>query len=345
MVSLELFMPERVFFEPSSLKYPLGQKLYKYFKNKNIEIIKTSLSNVSRSIPGVSERQKYARSKKTLVVATKKGVKFDVCKPSADFEFSLVAGCPGSCEYCYLQTSQAYKPYLRIYVNLEDIFNNIKRYISKNSNRPTTFEVASIGDPLALEHLTGSLAKTIEFFGTLENGRLRVVTKYNNVDSLLNLKHNGHTRFRISINSRYVIKNFEHNTASFDERIEAASKISNAGYPIGFIVAPIMIYDNWREEYTELFDRLKQSVNIAKSQQPVTFELIQHRFTETAKKFILKRFPGTKLDMDESKRTLKWGKYGRFKYVYPKETAQEIKEFISSLVKEKFPEAEIEYFT
>lgn len=49
--------------------------------------------------------------------------------------------------------------------------------------------------------------------------------------------------------------------------------------------------------------------------------------------------------MDENKRTLKWGKFGRFKYVYPKEEASEIRRYFSSLIKEKFPNANIEYFT
>lgn len=337
-------MPERVFFEPSSLKYPLGQKLHEYFSSKGTEIIETTMQNVSKSIPGTTEKQKYARSKKTLVVATKKGLALDVCKPSADFEFSLVTNCPGNCEYCYLQTAQAYKPYLRIYVNIDDIFGTIRRYIDKNPGI-TTFEAASNGDPLAVEHLTGGLAKTIELFGTLEKARLRVVTKFSNVDSLQNLDHRGHTRFRFSINSRYVINHFEHNTASFDERIEAASKIASSGYPIGFIVAPIMIYEGWKEEYEELFNRLQEQIDQGKSGQPVTFELIQHRFTPIAKKFILERFPNTKLDMDETGRMLKWGKYGRYKYVYPKEKAAEIKEYISSLVNRGFPDASIEYFT
>ncbi|MCX7923640.1 MAG: spore photoproduct lyase [Clostridia bacterium] len=342
---MKLFMPERVFFEPSSLKYPLGEELYKYFENKGIEIIKTPIQNVSRSIPGKTEKHKYARSKKTLVIATKKSLNLDVCKPSADFEFSLVTNCPGNCEYCYLQTTQGFKPYLRTYVNLEDIFSTIKRHIAKNNGDVTTFEVASAGDPLALEHITGSLGKTIEFFGSLDNGRLRVVTKFSNVDSLLNLKHNGHTRFRVSINSRHVIQSFEHNTASFEERIEAAAKLAHAGYPIGFIVAPIMVYEHWKEEYLELFDKLRAQIQIDRLSTPATFELIQHRFTPIAKQFILQRFPGTKLDMDESKRALKWGKFGRFKYVYPKETALEIKEYISTLITERFPGAVIDYFT
>ena len=94
-----------------------------------------------------------------------------------------------------------------------------------------------------------------------------------------------------------------------------------------------------------LLDRMKAQISLHNSNGPVTFELIQHRFTPIAKKFIQKRFPNTKLDMDEAKRILKWGKFGRFKYVYPKETAGEIRDFISSLIRERFPDAVIEYFT
>ncbi|MCR4436914.1 MAG: spore photoproduct lyase [Clostridiales bacterium] len=342
---MKLFMPDRVVFDPPSLRYPLGEKIYGYFQDKDVEVIKAPLQKVAGFIPGTTAGAKYASSKKTLAVTVKKSLKLDVCRPSADFEFSLVTGCPGNCEYCYLYTTQSSKLYLRTYVNLEEIFTSIREHIVKNGNRLTTFEVASAGDPLAIEHITGSLSKTVEFFGELENARLRVVTKFDNVDPLLTLRHNGHTRFRVSINSRYVIDSFEHTTAGFDERIDAASKIADAGYPIGFIVAPIMVYDRWEKEYLELFDRLKRQINTGKSGEPVTFELIQHRFTPAAKKFILERFPNTKLDMEESRRVLKWGKFGRFKYVYPAETASHIKEYIQTLISERFPGAVIEYFT
>jgi len=77
----------------------------------------------------------------------------------------------------------------------------------------------------------------------------------------------------------------------------------------------------------------------------ITFELIQHRYTLSAKQRILERFPGTKLEMDETKRELKWGKYGKFKYVYPREAQKSIRESLSSMIEKYFPEAVIDYFT
>lgn len=342
---MKLFMPERVFFEPIALEYPLGEKLYSFFQEKGIEVNKTSINNVYKSIPGLSEQQKYARAKKTIVVTVKKNRKLDVCKPSADFEFALASNCPGNCEYCYLQSTQGLKPYLRVYVNLEEIFETIKEHADQSGKLITTFEVASGGDPLSLEHITGTLGKTINFFGSLSNAKLRVVTKFSNVASILDANHQGHTRFRVSLNSNYVIKNFEHNTASLKERIEAAAQIAQAGYPIGFVVAPIMVHTNWKEEYDLMLQGLRSGLREMKLSEPITFELIQHRFTANAKKNILERFPNTKLDMEESGRTLKWGKYGRFKYVYPKETVAQMKEFLFERIHQNFPEGVIQYFT
>jgi spore photoproduct lyase len=152
---MKLFSPDRVFFEPRYLDYPLGRKIYDYFEGTSTEIIKAPIQKISSIIPGTTEGQMYASSKKTLVVTNKKSLKFEVCKPSADFEFSLVTGCPASCEYCYLYTTQSSKPYLRTYVTLEEIFDSIKKHIVRNGNRLTTFEVASAGDPLAIEHMQG----------------------------------------------------------------------------------------------------------------------------------------------------------------------------------------------
>jgi len=69
------------------------------------------------------------------------------------------------------------------------------------------------------------------------------------------------------------------------------------------------------------------------------------RFTAAAKELILQRFPNTRLDMDEEKRSLKWERFGRYKYVYPKEQAEEIRGYLTSQILEKFPEARIQYFT
>lgn len=338
------WMPDRVYFEPEAREYPIGKKIYEYCTENNIEILETTSHSQVRGIPGNNERAKFANAKKTLVVGIKKNLKLEVCKPSAHYQFSLMTNCPGNCEYCYLFSTQGKRPYVRVYVNTEDIFDAIDKHIEERLPEITVFEAASTGDPLSVEHITGTLRETIEYFGRLEKGRLRVVSKFANVDTILDAKHNKKTRFRFSVNSKYVIDSFEHNTDSLERRLEAAKKIGRAEYPLGFIIAPIIRHDNWKKEYGELFEKLYSHIYFA-SNQDITFELIQHRFTTAAKKVILKRFPNTKLDMNEEERKKKYGKYGRLKYVYKKDEAQEIKDYISNEINKLFPNAKIEYFT
>ncbi|TKH35210.1 spore photoproduct lyase [Paenibacillus polymyxa] len=338
------FMPHLVFFEPDALNYPKGQRIMDWVKAKDIPYRMTTSHNRITNLPGETEVEKYRMAKKTLVVGIRKTLTFDQSKPSAEYAIPISTGCMGHCHYCYLQTTLGAKPYIRIYVNTDDIISAAKGYIEERVPEITRFEAACTSDPVGLEHITGSLGDLIRFMADEEFGRLRFVTKYHHVDPLLDIKHNGHTRIRFSINSDYVIKQFEPATSRFEERIEAAGKIARAGYPLGFIIAPIIWYDGWEAGYGELLRRLGETLP-QHATKDLTFELIQHRFTKTSKAVIEKRYPKTKLEMDIEKRKKKWGRWGQNKYVYPDEQQNALREFITERIFEHFPLSRIEYFT
>ncbi|WP_245671915.1 spore photoproduct lyase [Desulfuribacillus stibiiarsenatis] len=341
---MKRFRPEQAFFEKEALEYPLGKRMHTFLQKHSIPITIIPSHNRVTGIPGANPMEAYRNAKRTIVVGIKRTMELDICKPSANYQFSLSTGCVGGCHYCYLQTTMGKKPYIRIYVNTDEIFDNLNQYIEKRAPRLTFFESSSSSDPVGVEHMTGSLKKAIEFFAKSKYGRLRIVTKFAQVDSLLDIHHNQHTRFRFSLNSDYVIRNFEQMTATLEERIEAAGKIAQAGYPLGFILAPIMHYEGWQDEYSYMLSHLSKTLANT-SVKDLTFELIQYRFTKAAKNIILERFPNTKLDMDESNRKYKWGKYGRGKWVYPDEKSKELDQFIRQQIKEKFPAARVQYFT
>lgn len=344
ILGIKPFEPDQVFFEPDALTYPLGKELMKRFKAKGTPIYMTTSHNQVRGIPGETELEKYRNAKRTLVVGVRKTLKFDTSRPSAEYAIPLSTGCMGHCHYCYLQTTMGNKPYIRVYVNIDEILEQAGRYIEEREPEITRFEAACTSDPVGIEHITGNLKRCIEYMGQQEHGRLRFVTKYAHVEPLLDAKHNGRTRFRFSINADYVIKNFEPATSPFLDRIEAAGKVAQAGFPLGFIIAPLYRFDGWQEGYRDLLERLEAMLpNEVK--EDLTFELIQHRFTKTAKKVIEARYPKSKLEMNEEERQYKWGRYGRGKYVYKKEQARELQETIEEMLVYYFPYAKIEYFT
>ena len=151
----------------------------------------------------------------------------------------------------------------------------------------------------------------------------------------MDVPHHGRTRFRFSLNTDYVIKKFEHGTPGMSERVAASAKVATSGYPVGFLIAPIILYEGWQRDYQWLFEELNAVLD-SLSRRDLTFELITHRFTQRAKGTILDIFPNTELDMDETKRQFKYGQFGYGKYVYPKKSMIAVKEFMEEMIGRMF---------
>lgn len=338
-----MFNPKRVIFEKGSIDTYIGNKIFNIVKdNKNIEIIQLSSNRIKSNIPGENLYEQYRSGKETLVVGKRSSLKFQTCKPSAHYQLPIVSGCIGRCEYCYLNTQLGDKPFVKVFVNIDDVLNQAKKYINEREPDITIFEGAATSDPVPLEPYTNSLKSTIEFFGKESKGRFRFVTKYSDIDSLLDIKHNNHTEIRFSINTPKVIDTYEHHTSSSNKRIEAAVKAANAGYKIGFIIAPVFLYENWKEDYSKLIKYIKNTLP-EKFHTKLTFEVISHRYTSKAKNRIIEIFPETTLPMNDENRNFKYGQFGYGKYVYTKEQLSEMKEFFKEELLKEFPESEVKY--
>jgi len=342
------FIPTRVFYEPGALDYPLGKILVERFQDMGMPVSTTTSHNRITGIPGNTAADQYREAKRTLVIGVRRSKIFQSCKPSAHYQLPLVTSCPGMCEYCYLATTLGKKPYVRIYVNLEEILGIASDLIQERLPEITQFEGAATSDPVPVERYTGALKQTIEFFGRQANGRFRFVTKYTDVERLLDAKHEGHTRFRFSLNCTEVVKAYEHGTPSTEERIVAAGKVLSAEYPLGFIFAPIFRFEGWKEAYSRLLERsaeeLAKSAPLGWSSEQLTLEFISHRFTSKAKATILGVFPNSTLPMVEADRKFKYGQFGYGKYIYQPDEIKEMKEFFQEHAKCYFPLAKVEYF-
>jgi spore photoproduct lyase len=77
----------------------------------------------------------------------------------------------------------------------------------------------------------------------------------------------------------------------------------------------------------------------------LTFELISHRFTPGSKNVLLEWYPNTSLEMDESRRAMKFNKFGSTKYVYPREVMSDLRRFFEKELARRFPKSPILYWT
>jgi spore photoproduct lyase len=342
-----LWLPKRVLFTPDALEEPFGQQIYERVGNLNlpVEVLK---SNRLTGLRGDNERETYRNAKNTLAVvkAPPSAFRLQPTPPSADWQMNLAEGCPAHCQYCYLAGSLQGPPVTRVFANLPQLLANTTTY--EQPGKLTTFEVSCYTDVIGIEHLTGSLAECIRYFGNRPDAQLRFVTKYNQVDSLLNLPHNGRTRARVSLNTELVTRRLEGGTASLDARLQALRKLAlpvdqgGGAYPVGVVLAPIMPVDDWREQYTDLFDRLAATLDF---DCDLTVEFITHRFTPGSKDVLQTWYPNTSLEMEEAGRAQKRNKFGGVKYVYRPENMNELRTFFYTEWRKRFPNAPILYWT
>ncbi len=351
----KLWTPKRVYLTNAAREWPLAEQIASRASARGSEIIQLKNDRIPRP-QAETERKLYAEAKSTLavVVAPPSSRKLQPIPPSADWQFHLAQGCPAHCQYCYLAGSLSGPPITRVYANLPEILGNLNNYLgtgtitSRSENRSaegTTFEASCYTDPLALEHLTGSLAESIRFFGAWDAPvQLRWTTKFDNVELLLALPHGGRTRVRFSLNAESVARNFEGGTSSLSARLSALRRMALAGYPIGITVAPIMRFDGWEAGYTDLIEKVAEAVKDVPALN-LTAELITHRFTPTSKEVLLDWYPRTPLDMNEADRAQKRTKFGSVKYVYPSEPMKAMRKYIENAIAEHLPSARILYWT
>ncbi len=339
--SPKLWMPERVLFTPAALNEPWGQQIFARVQALNLPIEELRHNRLT-GLRGESDRETYSIAKRTLAVVTAPPSHFKLTPipPSADWQFHLAEGCPAHCQYCYLAGSLSGPPVIRVFANLPQILENLAAY--ESPELVTTYEVSCYTDPLSIEHLTGSLAECIRYFGTRSNAHLRWVSKFNEVNDLLSLPHNGHTHCRMSVNATSIALKFEGGTASVASRLRALRSLADNGYPVGLVIAPIMPIDDWQMHYSQLFDSISSALDINCN---LTFELISHRFTPGSKEVLQTWYPRSQLDMDEAKRSVKRNKFGGIKYIYNTDIMKTMKCFFENEIQKRFPKAKILYWT
>ncbi len=329
------FEPKAIYFEKEIIDYKLGNELLEKYKN----IPKYEISN-HNNIEEMRKKsnKEFINMKRNLIIGVRKTHKFVENHKTSDFLVPYTSsGCTASCLYCYLVCNYNKCAYLRLFVNREKMLDKIIR-VAESSNKELTFEIGSNSDLILENTITNNLIWTIDNFKNSKKGYLTFPTKFDMVDSILSLNHQGKVTVRMSVNPEEIINKVEFGTSRLHDRIIAINKLKEAGYNIGILIAPIILIDNWKELYKTLIQMLNQELS-AKVKKDAFFELIFMTYSYIHTKINEEAFPNA---INLYNRDIMVGR-GNGKYAYKKDIRNEAEKFLREQLYRYFPNNKIEY--
>lgn len=210
--------------------------------------------------------------------------------------------------------------------------------VANKSDKNLTFEIGSNSDMILENTITNNLVWTIENFRKSPKGILTFPTKFDMVDSILPLNHDGKIIVRMSVNPQDIIKQIEIGTSPLKNRVEAINKLKQAGYKVGILIAPVILVDNWKKLYEELIKYLVENLS-SEVKKDVFFEIIFMTYSYVHRMINNEAFPDRINLYNQDIMTVR----GRGKYMYKKEIKEEGEVFFRDKLKIYFPNNEILY--
>ena len=174
-------------------------------------------------------------------------------------------GCLYNCSYCYMKR---HKPQgLDIAKNTMNILTEINNHcMFAEVNKPnqthdiyTTYDI-SCNEDFALHAKYHEWQTIFDFFKNHPVAMGSFATKYVNVD-LINYNPEGKIRIRFSLMPQNISDELEPNTSKIIDRIKAIDAFIDAGYEVHINFSPVVIYDNWLEDYEYLFQMVDNYVD------------------------------------------------------------------------------------
>lgn len=217
-----------------------------------------------------------------------------------------ITNCPMDCSYCILQ-EYLNNPFITLYSNIDELLKEINEFIS-DQKFFLRLGTGELSDSLALESIFPLSQILIQFFKKKEGIIFEIKTKSSQVEGILNLNHSGKTVVSWSLNPSTLIAREEIGTASFEERIGAAKRCEDAGYPLGFHFDPIIYYEGWEKDYRECINSLFKKID---PQRVIWISLGGFRYPPRLKSISENRFPKTRIFLGE----LLPGRDRKFRYL------------------------------
>lgn len=164
------------------------------------------------------------------------------------WELHSAWGCLHRCDYCDVGN------FLNVLVNLEEFVERLDGLVQSNP-WCRLYKYDNHTDTITFEPEYGASELLSGYFARQPDKYLMLYTKSANVDHLLSLDHGGHTIVCWSLSLDTVSRLVEKNSAPMAERIAAAERCQQAGYPVRVRFSPFIPLRDWQAESEAMIDQ------------------------------------------------------------------------------------------
>ncbi|MDD5772380.1 MAG: hypothetical protein PHX78_02825 [bacterium] len=278
------FKPQKIYIDEDVLELPLSKKIQLEYPDL-VEIVDKRTDD-SRTVPTTSVWHLTKHKGKFLRLCP--GTRNYLC--CNYWIINLVQGCPFSCSYCALQTYEF--PNFNIFANINEMFAELEVFLNRSPERFYRIGTGEFSDSLAIDDYLDINKELINYFSSKKNAVLELKTKSNEVEKLLSVDPKDKIIVSWSLNTPRVIQTEEKNTPTLEKRLAAAKKCEEKGYWIGFHFDPLINYEGWEKEYTEVIDQIFKYVHPGRI---AWISLGALRFVSGMEENIKKKTPSTKI--------------------------------------------------
>ena len=256
---------QAVYYEPDIVNYARGIELLKQYPDAtHIEV--ASHWNIPDLHGNEGSVEDWNRIKRTVLVL---GIKKSIgarknCRSSDWVAPSHANGCAMACAYCYVARRKGYANPITTFVNIERILGYLQRHAKKQGPKTQpdqidpnywVYEIGENSDCSVDAAISPNVKDLITLFRNLPNAKATFATKRVNRD-LLDYDPQGKTRIRFSLMPERMAKIVDVRTSGISDRIAAINEFVEAGYEVHLNFSPVIFYEQWIEDYAELFRHL-----------------------------------------------------------------------------------------
>ena len=261
------FLPDfsHIYVESQSIESDIAEQSFKRFpKAKIIEI------EDYKKIFNKNGQDFQIQKLSTKLILAKKQPPFiypatDIIQDSGFSNFyycTPILNCIYNCEYCFLQGMYS-SANIVVFTNTEEVKDAVKKQIleRKYPDEPLLLSLSYNTDILALENILPLTKQWIDFANNTDDLFMEIRTKSGLTSSFNKLKPSKKILFAWTLSPNNIIQKYEHKTPLLERRIMSIQKIVDSGWPVRLSFDPILIYPNWKEDYKQMFERIKEIIS------------------------------------------------------------------------------------